>query len=91
MRLTRPALRDIDRAVEYYLRAAPAQAERFYDEVRQVMSRLADHPESSQRTSRATVRRAVLTHFPFVVFYALVADEVVIHHVRHASRRPWAG
>ena len=78
MRLTRPAERDVDRAIARYRRTAPAQAPRFYDEVRRAMARLGNHPLSSQETSRKLVRRAVLANFPYVVFCAIEADEIVI-------------
>jgi plasmid stabilization system protein ParE len=29
-----------------------------------------------------------LTRYPYLVFYAVVADDVVILHVRHGAREP---
>ena len=34
------------------------------------------------------MRRIVVTPYPYLVFYRVAADEIVIHGVRHAARKP---
>ncbi len=49
---------------------------------------LRDHPHAEQITSRQNVRRVVLTPYPYVIFYRVAGEEIIIERFRHAARRP---
>jgi toxin ParE1/3/4 len=34
------------------------------------------------------LRRMIVSPYPYLIFYEATADEIVIHGVRHAARRP---
>jgi len=47
-------------------------------------------PEMAQLTDESGVRRLPVRPYPYVIFYAIEGDEVVILHVRHGARQsPW--
>jgi plasmid stabilization system protein ParE len=41
-----------------------------------------------QATNEPGIRRLVISPYPYLIFYEVAADEVIIHAVRHASRDP---
>jgi plasmid stabilization system protein ParE len=45
-------------------------------------------PEVEQRPG---LHVAPLVRYPFKIFYRVFEDRVRIQHIRHTSRRPWAG
>jgi len=40
------------------------------------------------RTDDPTIRRLVVTPYPYFVFYEVGDDEIIIHNVRHSARDP---
>ncbi|HEY4775236.1 MAG TPA: type II toxin-antitoxin system RelE/ParE family toxin [Xanthobacteraceae bacterium] len=42
----------------------------------------------TQETEEPNVRRMPVGRYPFLVFYTVDQDEVVILHVRHGARKP---
>jgi toxin ParE1/3/4 len=90
VRYTRTALFEIDQAVSYLLEQHPSGAAMFADLIDDAVERLLDHPYSAEQTEMRGVRRAYIRRFRYSVFYTVTDDEIVILHVRHASRRwPW--
>ena len=91
VRLSLRAARDFNRTVDRYIREAPSQAPRFSAEIEELLTRLRDYPAIAPEPDLRTLHRAVLSAFPYVVFYTIGDESVVVHHIRHASRRPWGG
>ncbi len=48
---------------------------------------LATQPRSGQLTGKGDFRRIVANPYPYLIFYRVTADEVIIHSVRHTARR----
>ena len=89
-RYTRDALHDLDRISTYLARHDPAAAAALLNAVESVVARLARFPLSAQATEMSGVRAAPVQRYPYIVFYAVDAGDIVIHYVRHAARlRPW--
>ena len=40
------------------------------------------------RTDDPSIRRLLVTPYPYLVFYEVLGDEIIIHAVRHGSRDP---
>ena len=89
VRLSASTNLDFEKVARHYKSHAPAQALRLAKEMRSVLKRLGEYPESSQATDLPKIRRAVLRHFPFVVFYTVRPNEISVVHIRHTSRAPW--
>jgi toxin ParE1/3/4 len=47
-----------------------------------------DFPEMAQPTDEPGVRRMLIGRYPYLIYYAVENDEIVILHVRHGARRP---
>jgi plasmid stabilization system protein ParE len=58
--------------------------------IRATVARIAIIPDGAhQLPQRPGVRVVPLVRYPFKIFYAVVADRIIILHIRHAARRPW--
>jgi toxin ParE1/3/4 len=51
---------------------------------------LGRHPYHGQATDLDDVRRMIVSPFPYLIFYRVTADAVIIQRVRHTSRDPLA-
>jgi plasmid stabilization system protein ParE len=47
---------------------------------------IASHPHSGRRIGKRGLRRIAVLPYPYLIFYRVVADEIVIQGVRHAAR-----
>ena len=60
--------------------------------LRAVVRHITERPESAPRVvERPGVRVFPLIRYPYKIFYRVLDDGVRILHIRHTSRRPWAG
>ena len=90
IRYTETALIEIDEIFAYISERNPAAAARVVARLERMIRNLGDFPEMAQRTSEPGVRRMPLGPYPFIIFYTIESDEVVVLHVRHGARRwPW--
>jgi plasmid stabilization system protein ParE len=87
IRFTATALLEIDQITRYVSERNPAAAKALIDRIEDAIDMLADIPEMAQTTDEPGVRRFPLGSFPFLIFYTIESDEVVILHVRHGARR----
>jgi plasmid stabilization system protein ParE len=46
------------------------------------------HPEIGSRTDDPAIRRLTTPPYPFLIFYEIASDEIIIHAIRHAARDP---
>jgi plasmid stabilization system protein ParE len=63
-------------------------ARRVKARIQNVIDILLSHPEIGVRTEDTVIRRLTATPYPFLVFYELAEDEVIIHAIRHTARNP---
>ena len=59
-----------------------------HQRIRIVTDLLTLHPRLGTRTHDPTIRRIAAAPYPYVIFYEVTEDEVVIHAVRHGARNP---
>lgn len=88
LRYTLPALADLNSILDYVAAASPRGARRVQKRVQDVIALLLDHPEIRVRTDDPVVRRLTMRPYPFLVFYEITEEEIIIHAVRHAARDP---
>ena len=81
------ARRDIDEARDWYGSHSPELESRFAAELDATLSTLLAHPRAFP-VVRAQVRRAALPVFPYLVYYLLESDAVVVLRVLHGKRHP---
>jgi len=88
IRYTLPALADLNAILDYISDASPAGAERVKQRIQGVIELLPGHPRIGAPTDDPTIRRLSTPPYPYLVFYEIVEDEIIIHAVRHAARDP---
>lgn len=81
------AVREIGEAYEWYEEQVPGLGRDFVDTLEAMFEVIARSPRIYAETQRG-VRRALLSRFPYGVFYAMKGDIVSILGVVHTSRDP---
>jgi toxin ParE1/3/4 len=88
LRYTLPALADLESILDYVQQRSPQGARSVHARIKTVTELLLKHPHVGRRTSDPSIRRITTSPFPFLIFYEVVGDEIVIHAVRHGARDP---
>ena len=88
LRYTKEAMAELQLVLGSIAESSPSGAKRVQARIQAAVNRLIEYPHSGQFTGLKTMRRVVATPYPYLVFYKVDADEVVIIGVRHAARRP---
>ena len=85
------ALAELDAILSDLAAKNPAVAQRFEERIRQVSERMGRFPHGFQEVAeRPGVRRVPLVRYPYLVFYKVFSDEVVVLRVVHGARKePW--
>jgi plasmid stabilization system protein ParE len=87
VRLRVDAERDLSDAAAWYEQQLPGLGHQFLDEVLAKLSAIADTPLLFPVVHRR-VRRALISRFPFCVYFHIDGDLIVVLAVMHASRDP---
>jgi toxin ParE1/3/4 len=90
VRYTRPALADVEAILEHIATHSPQGAKRVQAKIKLAIDLLPRHPLIGTRTDDPATRRLVVTPYPYLVFYEPTADEILVHAIRHAARKPIA-
>ena len=88
LRYTPPALADLASILEYIAAASPQGAQRVQRRIQHVVELLLTHPNIGVRTVDPSTRRPTTTPYPFLVFYEVSEDEIIVHAIRHSARDP---
>lgn len=88
LRYTRPALADLSEVLAYVSSRSPRGGNRVNARIQASINRLKIYPRIGARTDDPFIRRIVVTPYPYRVFYEVGDDEIIIHAIRHAARKP---
>ena len=90
--MLRPALAELNEAVDYYNLQQPGLGRRFLTDAREAVSRIERFPLAWHSLGGA-IRRCQLRHFPYGVIYEPTEQEIVVIAVAHLHREPeyWRG
>ena len=96
VRIGREAEDELAAAADRYEEQRPGLAAEFLLVVRRALVTVSHFPASGLATrakGRATIRRAVLSRFPFTIVYVDDDEEIDVIAAAHTSRRPgyWRG
>ena len=93
VRFSRLALAELDRVLAELAERNPRTSARFLNRVEQMSAQLGRHPKAFQQVlNRPDVRRAPLLRYPYLMFYKVVNDEVLVLRIAHGARKePDAG
>jgi toxin ParE1/3/4 len=90
VRYTVPAQSDLDEIYTYVSENNPFAAERIKRQIKIDAESLGDVPFIARESGYPGVRIRKVRRYPYLIFYSVEADEIVILHVRHGARRwPW--
>jgi plasmid stabilization system protein ParE len=86
IRYTRPALADLEGLLGSISSHSPKGARRVQSRIQTFIELLADYPFIGARTDDPSIRRLPTPPYPYLIFYEVAGDEIVVHTVRHAAR-----
>lgn len=90
VRFTDTALSELEDILRFLSERNPRAATVLAKRVREMATLLAEYPLSGREADEPGVRIASVVRYPFLVFYTVATDEVVILNVRHTARQwPW--
>lgn len=81
------AQEEMDHAYAWYEGQRPGLGEAFLAAVREVLTRIQEHPEMYEQLYRG-LRRGLTRRFPYAIFYRVEANRIVVVAVFHSSRDP---
>jgi plasmid stabilization system protein ParE len=85
---TRPALAELEAVLDYVATHSPQGARRIQARIQAVLNAILSHPRIGVRTDDPTIRRINASPYPYLIFYEISGDDVIIHAVRHGARDP---
>lgn len=88
LRYTLPALADLEDILHYVARSSPQGAARIHARVEAIINLLLSHPHVGVQTDDKTIRRINASPYPYLIFYEIAGDNLIIHAVRHGAGNP---
>jgi len=88
LRYTRRAAAELEEVLAYIEGRSPLGAHHVQARMKAITDFLLRHPRAGQLTSNSRLRRVVVSPYPYLIFYEVAQDQIVIHGVRHSARRP---
>jgi toxin ParE1/3/4 len=81
------ARQEYDDAVDYYEGQRTGLGQRFADRVNEVICRIGNNPKIHGIVT-GDIRKAVVSKFPYCIFYLELAERVEVIAIFHTSRDP---
>jgi toxin ParE1/3/4 len=88
VRYSRRALVDIVRIADYVQEHNPRAAAALEKRIRSSIEQLQTFPLIGRPTDDPDMRMFPIVRYPYLVFYEVTDREIVVHHIRHARRKP---
>ena len=88
LRYTRAAVTELAEVLDYIAERSPQAARSIHARIQAISDLLLQHPRAGQPQRRGRLQRIIVYPYPYLIFYQIVDDEIVIHGVRHAARNP---
>ncbi len=88
LRLTLPAARQLEGILDHIAKRNPAGSTNVQERLQDLISLLPQNPLLGVSTMTPGLRRLIASPYPYVIFYRVGKDEIVISGVRHTARRP---
>jgi plasmid stabilization system protein ParE len=87
LRIRKSARAEIVEAFDWYLERSPFAAARFLDAIDRAMIQVEDVPHRYP-VIHGRLRRVLLPHFPFAVYYKIYPSAISVVGVIHGRRHP---
>jgi toxin ParE1/3/4 len=82
------ALRDLNSIGAHLIGRNPTGATNVLGAIKSSIDTLSFFPQIGRLIDNAGHRRVPVLRYPYVIFYRIAGDELLILHIRHTSRRP---
>jgi toxin ParE1/3/4 len=82
------SLRDLEGIGTYLTERNPAAAVRVLGAIKSSIEALSFFPQIGRLVDDAGHRRMPVLRYPYLIFYRLAGNELLVLHIRHTSRRP---
>ncbi len=82
------ALRDLQAITAYLAERSPSATANVLAGLKSSINTLSYFPKIGRLVDEAGHRRMPVPRYPYLIFYRVVEDELVILHIRRTSRRP---
>ncbi len=82
------AFRDLESIAAYLIERSPSGAANVLAAIKSTIDTLSFFPQIGRVVDDAGHRRLPVPRYPYLVYYRIAADELLILHIRHGSRRP---
>ncbi|MGQ0592417.1 MAG: type II toxin-antitoxin system RelE/ParE family toxin [Gammaproteobacteria bacterium] len=86
VRYSKRAVDDLIAVADYIRQHNPSAAEAVEKPIRASIARLSIFPFIGRATDDSVIRVLPITRYPYLVFYQVLGEEIVIHHIRHGRR-----
>jgi toxin ParE1/3/4 len=88
LRFTPKGASELEAILDYIADRSSQGAVQVQERLQAVTALLLLHPHAGRLTSKSRLRRIAATPYPYLIFYRVGDDAVVIHGVRHSARDP---
>jgi toxin ParE1/3/4 len=88
LRFTQPALAELDALLDHIAARSPRGAGRVSARIQAVTEMLTVYPKIGLPTNDPSIRRMTVSPFPYLIFYEIGDDEIIVHAVLHGARDP---
>jgi toxin ParE1/3/4 len=82
------ALRDLESIGAYLVERNPSGTVNVLGAIKSSIDTLSFFPQIGRLVDNAGHRRVPVLRYPYLIFYRVVGEEILILHIRHTSRRP---
>lgn len=87
VRLLTIAEKELDGAIDYYNYQLLLLGNQFFKEINRGIDRIIMYPDAWTKVGK-NVRRYLLKHFPYAIYYVHDGDEIIIVSIAHLHQKP---
>jgi toxin ParE1/3/4 len=91
VRFTRRALNDLSSILDYLDERSPRGARNVKLAIQRAIDAIGENPAIGRPAGRAGIRGMPVGRYPYLIYWAVEANEVRVVHIRHGARKPWHG
>ncbi len=84
--LSTQAVQELQHIAEWYEEKAPYLGNRFLEAVNGGLKKIAERPTAFAHHKTAKIRRYLLPHFPYKIFYLIEGADIRVLAIIHTSR-----
>src|SRR5258708_2874100 len=85
LHFTKRAVRQIEEIIDAIAQESPQGARRVRERMQSITALLIEHPHIGQQTDVVGIRRMLVSPYPYLIFYRVNEDTVIVQRVRHAA------